>query len=149
MKLILRNDVENLGRYGETVRVAPGFARNYLLPKGFAVLATDGNLRQLEAERDAYLKKAAARLAGANEVKARLESLTLSFQRKAGEDGKLFGSVTLHDIGDALKAQGYEIARRDILLAEHHVKTIGEFTVSVKLHHDVKAVVKGVVTAQG
>lgn len=148
MKLILKNDVENLGRFGEIVKVAPGYGRNYLIPKGFAVLATDGNVRQLEAERSAYLKKAAARIASFNEVKAKLEAVSLSFKRKAGEDGKLFGSVTSHDIEGAFKALGYEVAKRDIVLSEP-VKTMGEFTFSVKLHHDVVASVKGVVTAEG
>lgn len=147
MKLILKNDVENLGRFGEIVRVAPGYGRNYLVPKGLAVLATDGNVRQLEAERSAYLKKAAARIASFKEVKAKLEAVTLSFQRKAGEDGKLFGSVTTHDIENAFKAQGYEVARRDIVLSEH-VKTVGEFMFTVKLHHEVAASVKGVVTIE-
>lgn len=147
MKLILKNDVDNLGRFGDTVKVAPGYARNYLIPKGFAIPATDGNMRQFEAERAAYLKKAQARIASANEVRALLETLNLSFKRKAGEDGKLFGSVTAHDIEGALKAQGYEIEKRDIHLAEL-IKTTGEFTASVKLHTDVSANVKLTVAAE-
>lgn len=147
MKLILKNDVDNLGRFGDTVKVAPGYARNYLIPKGFAIPATDGNMRQLEAERAAYLKKAQARIASANEVRASLEALNLSFKRKAGEDGKLFGSVTAHDIEVALKAQGYEIEKRDIHLAEL-IKTTGEFTAFVKLHTDVSANVKLIVAAE-
>ncbi|MBI5563224.1 MAG: 50S ribosomal protein L9 [Deltaproteobacteria bacterium] len=147
MKLILRNDVENLGRYGDTVKVAPGYGRNYLIPKGLAMPATVGNLRQLEAERSAYLKKAEARRAAADEVKSRIETLSLRFTRKAGEDGKLFGSVTTHDIEGAIKAEGYEIERRDLALAEP-IKTVGEFTVAVKLHPDVQASIKVTVAAE-
>ena len=140
MNLILKKDVENLGRFGDHVKVADGYGRNYLLPQGLAVLATPGNLRQLEAERDAYLKKAQTRREQADKLKSDLEALSLSFTRKSGDDEKLFGSVTTHDIETELKAKGFSIEKKDIHLADH-VKTLGQFQCTVKLHMDVVATI--------
>lgn len=138
MNLILKKDVENLGRFGDHVKVADGYGRNYLLPQGLAVLATPGNLRQLEAERDAYLKKAQGRREQADKLKADLEAVSLTFTRKSGDDDKLFGSVTTHDIETELKAKGFSIEKKDIHLAEH-IKTLGSYQCTVKLHMDVVA----------
>lgn len=140
MNLILKKDVENLGRFGDHVKVADGYGRNYLLPQGLAVLATPGNLRQLEAERDAYLKKAQTRREQADKLKSDLEALSLSFTRKSGDDEKLFGSVTTHDIETELKAKGFSIEKKDIHLADH-IKTLGQFQCTVKLHMDVVATI--------
>lgn len=141
MHVILKKEVENLGAFGDKVKVADGYARNYLIPKGFAVEATPGNVRQFAAERDAYLKKAAEKKAQAEKRKAEVETITLTFTRKAAEEEKLFGSVTVHDIEEALKAHGLQPEKKDIILAEP-IKTAGEHTAQVKLHPGVVATVK-------
>jgi large subunit ribosomal protein L9 len=141
MNVILKKEVPNLGRYGDKVRVAEGYARNYLIPKGLASEATPGNLKQFEAEKDAFLLKEKARKEKAEGLRSGLEALSLTFRRKAGEDEKLFGSVTAHDIESELKTKGFSIEKKDILL-EEAIKTLGSFTVSVKLHPEVTAVVK-------
>lgn len=138
MRVILKKEVENLGKYGDTVKVAPGYARNYLIPKGMAAEATAGNKRQFDAEKEAYLGKVQARKEQAEGLKARLDAVCLSFSRKTSEEDKLFGSVTVHDIEEGLKAQGFQIERKDILL-EDHIKSLGRFTVPVKLHSAVSA----------
>ncbi|MDH4226701.1 MAG: 50S ribosomal protein L9 [Deltaproteobacteria bacterium] len=141
MKVILRDDVENLGSFGEVVRVAPGYARNYLIPRGRAVSATPGNLKQIETEKEAYRKKAVQVKGDAEKVKAEMEALTLEFTRKAGEEDKLFGSVTSMDVEAALKAKGFNVEKRNIILSEP-IKVLGPATVSVRLHAEVKAAVK-------
>ena len=116
--ILLREDIEHVGGRGEIVKVKAGFARNYLLPQGFATLATKGNVKQIDQERGALLKKAAIEKATADAQKEQMETITLSFERKAGETGQLFGSVTSMDIADALKSKGYEIDRRKIVLKD-------------------------------
>src|SRR5678810_785558 len=106
--ILLREDIEELGGRGEIVKVKAGYARNYLLPQGFASLATKGNVKQIEQERAALLKKAAIERATAEAQRDQMGTIALSFERKAGEHGTLFGSVTSMDIADALKAKGYE-----------------------------------------
>jgi len=146
--ILLREDIENVGGRGEIVKVKAGYARNYLLPHKFASLATKGNVKQIEQERSALLKKAAIEKATADAQKVQMESINLSFARKAGEHGTLFGSVTSMDIADALKAKGYEIDRRKIVLKEA-IKETGEYTVNVKLHREVTLAVPVTVTAEG
>ena len=146
--ILLREDIEHVGGRGEIVKVKAGYARNYLLPHGFASLATKGNVKQIEQERSALLKKAAIEKATADAQKEQMESISLSFQRKAGEHGTLFGSVTSMDIADALKAKGYEIDRRKIVLKDA-IKETGEYTVNVKLHREVTLAVPVTVTAEG
>ncbi len=142
MKVILKKEVADIGGYGETVKVARGYARNYLIPKGFAIEATPGNLRQLDAEREAYMGKVAAHKEAAEKLANELEAVSLSFERKVGEDEKLFGSVTTHDIEEALKSRGFQhVEKRDITL-EEPVKKIGSYTVAVKLHPEVSAKIK-------
>ena len=141
MKMILRKEVPSLGNYGDVVKVTTGYARNYLIPKGIAVEATSGNLKQFEAEKGAYLRKEADRKKKAEALKGGIESVTLSFARKAGDDERLFGSVTSHDIEEALKAKGFEVERKEIALKEP-IKTIGLHTVTVKLHSEVSADVR-------
>ncbi len=141
MNVILKKEVPNLGRYGDKVKVAEGYARNYLIPKGMAAEATPGNLKQFEAEKEAFLRKETERKEKAEGLRSGIEALSLTFRRKAGEDEKLFGSVTAHDIESELKAKGFGIEKKDILL-EEAIKTLGNFTVSVKLHPEVTAVVK-------
>lgn len=148
MKVILKKDMSSLGGYGEVVNAARGYARNYLIPRGIAIEATPGNLRQLDSERAAYVKKVAAKVADAEKLVAELEAVSLSFERKAGEDSKLFGSVTTHDIEEALKAKGFaSIDRKAITLGEP-IKTVGTHAASVKLHPEVSASIKVEVVAE-
>jgi large subunit ribosomal protein L9 len=146
--VLLREEVDNLGGRGELVKVKAGYARNYLLPQGLASLATKGNLRQIELEREALLKKAAVERSTAEAQAAQMGDIALSFERKAGDHGTLFGSVTSMDIAEALQAKGYEIDRRRINLKEA-IKETGEYTVNVKLHREVTLAVPVTVTAEG
>jgi large subunit ribosomal protein L9 len=146
--VLLREDIETLGGRGEIVKVKAGYARNYLLPQGLATLATKGNLRQIEGEREALLKKAAIEKATADAQKEQMGDIRLEFERKAGEGGTLFGSVTSMDIAAALQGQGYEIDRRRIVLREP-IKETGEYTVKVKLHREVTLDVPVTVTPEG
>src|SRR3712207_2754361 len=134
--VLLREDVDNLGARGEVVKVKAGYARNYLLPRKLAVEATPGNVRQIEAERAALLKKEARERATAEAQAALLRSLALSFARRVGEHGILYGSVTSMDIAEALREKGFEVDRRRIHLREA-IKETGEFSVGVRLHREV------------
>lgn len=146
--VLLREEIDHVGGRGEIVKVKAGYARNYLLPQGLATLATKGNVKQIEQERTALLKKAAAEKSTAEAQAAQMGDIKLSFERKAGEHGTLFGSVTSMDIAEALQAKGYEIDRRRINLKEA-IKETGEFTVNVKLHREVTLAVPVTVTAEG
>ncbi len=146
--VLLREDIDTLGGRGEVVKVKAGYARNYLLPQGLATLATKGNVKQIEGERSALLKKAAIEKATADAQKEQMGVITLEFERKAGEGGTLFGSVTSMDIAAALQGKGYEIDRKKIVLREP-IKETGEYTVKVKLHREVTLEVPVTVTAEG
>lgn len=146
--ILLREDIDNVGGRGEIVRVKAGFARNFLLPQGFATLATKGNVKQIEQEREALLKKAAVERTTAEAQLAQMSNIALSFERKAGEHGTLFGSVTSMDIAEALKAKGYEVDRRKIVLRDA-IKETGEYTVNVKLHREVTLTIPVTVTGEG
>jgi len=135
-QVLLREDIDNLGARGEIVRVKSGYARNYLLPRRLAVEATTNNVRQIEGERAALVKREAKERSSADAQAGRLSSLTLKFERKVGEAGVLYGSVTSMDIAHALKEQGYEIDRRRIVLREP-IKRFGNYQVPVRLHRDV------------
>jgi large subunit ribosomal protein L9 len=143
MKLILREDVENLGKGGDLVDVKPGYGRNYLLPRGLAVAANPKNVRELEHQKKIAEAKAAKMKASAEAVAKRLAETPIALQRKVGEQEKLYGSVTALDIVEALAARGLQLDRRTIDLAEP-IKTLGDFEVPVKLHREVigKAKVK-------
>jgi large subunit ribosomal protein L9 len=146
--ILLREDVDALGGRGEIVKVKAGYARNYLLPHGLATLATKGNVKQIEQERAALLKKAAEEKATAELQKEQMGVIELSFERKAGDGGTLFGSITSMDIAEALQAKGYEVDRKKIAL-RHPIKETGEYTVNVKLHREVVLPVPVTVTAEG
>jgi large subunit ribosomal protein L9 len=135
-KVLLREDVDDLGARGEIVRVRSGYARNYLLPRNLAVEATAGNVRSIEQERAALLKKEAKERSTAEAQSDQMRSLLLEFKRKAGEHGALYGSVTSMDLAEALKERGYEIDRHRIHLREP-LKRLGEFNVPVRLHREV------------
>ena len=146
--ILLREDIDTLGGRGEIVKVKAGYARNYLLPQGLATLATKGNVKQIDKEREALLKKASVERATAEAQKDQMGSIELAFERKAGEGGTLFGSVTTMDIAEALQAKGYEIDRRKISLRDA-IKETGEYTVKVKLHREVTLEVPVTVKAEG
>ena len=147
-KILLREDMENLGGRGEIVKVKSGYARNYLLPQGLATLATKGNLKQIELERSALLKKAATEKSTAEAQAEQMRDITLNFERKAGENGTLFGSVTTMDITEALRAKGYEFDRRRIVLKDT-IKETGDYTANLKLHREVTLEIPITVTAEG
>ena len=136
MEVILREDVEKLGNRGQVVKVAPGYARNFLLPKRLAVAATDANKKIVEQERQAALRRDAKEAADASDLGKMLQAVSISIAQKAGENDQLFGSVTAKDIAEALEKQGYTIDRRKIHLNEP-IKTLGEFKIPVRLHRDV------------
>ena len=146
--ILLREDIEALGGRGEIVKVKAGYARNYLLPKGLATLATKGNVKQIEQEREALLKRAAEERSTAEAQKEQMGNIELTFERLAGEGGTLFGSVTSMDIAAALQEKGYEIDRRRIALKDA-IKETGEYTVKVKLHREVTLDVPVLVKAEG
>jgi large subunit ribosomal protein L9 len=141
IEVILRDDVTSLGKAGELVRVRPGYARNYLLPQGLAYEATAGNRKRIEAESRARSARFATEKAGAEAFAARLRETPLTLTGQAGEEGKLFGSVTASDIAEALKASGIEVDRRKIELP-HPIKTLGEHVVAVRIHPEVPAEVR-------
>jgi large subunit ribosomal protein L9 len=146
--VLLREDIDDLGARGEIVRVKAGYARNYLLPRKLAVQATASNVKQIEQERAALLKKEANEKSGAEEQAGLMKSLRLSFTRKVGEHGILYGSVTSMDIAEALKERGYEVDRRRITLREA-IKETGEFTVPVRLHREVTVEIPVEVVGEG
>ena len=135
-KVLLREDVDDMGARGEIVRVRAGYARNYLLPRNLAVEATAGNVKGIEQERAALLKKEAKERATAESQSQQMGSLVLEFKRKAGEQGALYGSVTSMDVAEALKERGYEIDRHRIHMREP-LKRLGDYTVPVRLHREV------------
>lgn len=144
MELLLKEDVEHLGARGDLVKVRPGYGRNYLLPRGLAILATPANVKQIELQRKALLKRAAAEREQAAAQAGLLAEVVLEFARKVGEHGILYGSVTSMDIAEALAAKGFEIERKRIQLRDP-IKEPGEYEVPVKLHREVQAQVKVVV----
>lgn len=141
MEVILREHVEHLGRRGEIVKVADGYARNYLLPRSLALRATDGNKKQVERQRAKFEAKEAEDRGAAQRVADRLAGLEIVISRRVGETEALYGSVTSVDIAEALAAKGYEIDRRKLQLADA-IKRIGDFDVPVKLFRDVTATLK-------
>ena len=141
IEVILREDVKSLGNSGELVRVKPGYARNFLLPRGLAFEATEGNRKRIAAETRAKGMRNQAERTEAERFAATLGEVTLTLTGKAGDEGKLFGSITAQDIADALAAQGHQVDRRRIEL-EHPIKSLGHHTVEVRLHPEVHAEVR-------
>lgn len=141
MQVILKESLENLGNPGDIVTVKPGYARNYLIPQGLAYEASDANVRRIEREKAQIEKKAGEQLADARERAAAIEGVSVTFQARAGEEGKLFGSITNADIAEKLAAQGVEIDRKQIQLDEP-IKGLGVFSVPIRLHADVRPEVK-------
>jgi len=138
MEVILREDVEKLGIRGEVVKVAPGYARNYLLPKKLAVAANESNKKIVEQERQAHLRKEVKLKSEAEDLSKLLTGVSVTIAQKAGENDQLFGSVTAKDVAEALAAKNFIIDRRKIHL-EEPIRQLGEFKVPVRLHKDVTA----------
>ena len=147
MEVILKEDVANLGLRGEVVKVADGYARNFLLPRKLALQATANNKAVIDQMKAAAARRSATEKAQAEEWVAKLDPVVLSFTRKAGEQGHLFGSVTSADIASDLAAKGFEVDRRKIQLGEP-LKSLGEFTVPIRLHREVTARVRVKVLAE-
>jgi large subunit ribosomal protein L9 len=147
MELILREDVKSLGKAGEIVRVKPGYGRNYLLPQGLAYEATEGNKKRIAAETKARTSRQDVERTEAERAAAALGQVALTLTGKAGEEGKLFGSITTQDLADALARQGHQIDKRRIEL-DHPIKTLGHHTVAVRLHPEVHAEVHVSVVAE-
>jgi large subunit ribosomal protein L9 len=141
MEVILREAVEKLGHPGDVVKVSPGFARNYLLPRGIAYEATPGNLKRIAQEKDRLEAAENTRRGAAQELANKLEPISLTFSARVGEEGKLFGSVTSADIAAQLEQQGLHIEKRMIDLHDP-IRALGVYKVPVKLHADVKAEIK-------
>ena len=144
MKVILKQDVEKLGKTGDIVKIAPGYGRNYLIPRKFAVMATPGNIKTVEIERLALAKRDQREKDAASLLAQELVKITISVKRKTGEEGVLYGSVTALDIADFLAARKIEIDKRKIQLDEP-IKAIGEFQVPIRLHREVTVPIKVVV----
>jgi large subunit ribosomal protein L9 len=147
MEVILKEDVPNLGLRGDVVKVAEGYGRNYLLPRNMALQATAANKAVIEQMKAAAARRSASEKAQAEELAAKLEPVELSFVRKSGEAGHLFGSVTSADIANELEAKGFDVDRRKIQLSDP-LKTVGDVVVGIRLHREVTAHIKVKVVAE-
>jgi large subunit ribosomal protein L9 len=147
MEVILREDIDKVGTRGQVVKVAPGYARNFLLPKKLAVAATSANKKIVEQERQSHLRKEAKQKGEAEDLSKLLTGVSVTIAQKAGENDQLFGSVTSKDVGDALAGKNYTIDRRKIQMDEP-IKQLGEYKVPVRLHKDVTAEVTVVVVRE-
>ncbi len=148
MKVILKEDVPNLGRKGDIVEVASGYGRNYLIPKKIALEVTPSNLKMIEIERKAILKRLEKEKLSAEEFAQSLQKVKLTFHRKSGEKDVIFGSVTSLDIQKSLKDLGFNVDKRKILL-EEPIKRLGNYTVPIKVYHDLTAEINVEVLKEG
>ncbi|HJQ25335.1 MAG TPA: 50S ribosomal protein L9 [Blastocatellia bacterium] len=148
MDVLLKEDVDNLGQRGQVVRVRAGYGRNYLLPQGLAIEASAGNRRMIEEQRRMLAKREQREKASAQGEAQKLDGLELRFERRVGEHGILYGSVTALDIAEELKQRGYNVERRRIGLRDH-IKEVGDFDVTIKLHREVAPVIKVKVRKEG
>lgn len=148
MEVILLEKVANLGALGDQVRVRPGYGRNYLIPQGKATPATPENIEKFEQRRAELERQAAEALAAAQARAEKLDGFELTLTAKAGEEGKMFGSVGTADIAEGLKAAGHEIERHEVLLPEGAFRQLGEYEVQLRLHADVDATIKLVIAAE-
>jgi large subunit ribosomal protein L9 len=148
MDVLLKEDVDNLGQRGEVVRVRSGYGRNYLLPQGLAIEATTGNKRMIDEQRRVLAKREDRERASAHGEASKLDGIEIRFDRRVGEHGILYGSVTALDIAEALKERGYAVDRRRIGLRDH-IKEVGDYDVSIKLHRDINPTIKIKVRKEG
>jgi large subunit ribosomal protein L9 len=147
MEVILREDVEKVGTRGSMVKVADGYARNFLLPKRLAVPASEANKKIVEQEREAYLRREAKVKSESEDLAKLMANVTVTFHQRVGENNQLFGSVTAKDIAEALEAQKYHVERRKIHLDEP-IRTLGEHKVTLRLHRDVATEITVIVEAE-
>lgn len=147
MEVILRETIDTLGRAGQVVKVKAGYARNYLLPRKLAYLATPGNLKVIEFERNSLVRKEAKQKGEADQLKALLDAVEITIRRKVGEQNTLYGSVTNSDVADELEKKGFQIEKRKIHM-DDHIKQLGEFEIPIRLFKDVTAGVKLKVEAE-
>jgi large subunit ribosomal protein L9 len=147
MEVILRQTIDNLGRAGQIVKVANGYARNYLLPKKLAYPATPGNMKVIESERQSLLRKDAKQQEDAQQLQKALDAVEITIRRKVGEQNALYGSVTNSDVADELEKKGFQVEKRKIMM-DDHIKTTGEFSLPIRLFKDVIAHVKLKVEAE-
>lgn len=147
MEVILREDVEKLGSRGQIVKVADGYARNFLLPRRLAVMATESNRKIVEQERDAHLRREAKLADEARDLAKLMESVSITITQRAGEEGQLFGSVTAQDIVAELEKQNFTIERRKVQL-EHPIRQVGDYKVPVRLHREVTVEIPVTVAAE-
>jgi large subunit ribosomal protein L9 len=148
MDVLLKEDVDNLGQRGQVVRVRSGYGRNYLLPQGLAIEATTGNKRMIDEQRRVLAKREDKERASAHGEAEKLDGLEIRFDRRVGDHGILYGSVTALDIAEALKERGYAIDRRRIGLRDH-IKEVGDYDVAIKLHRDINPSIKIKVRKEG
>jgi large subunit ribosomal protein L9 len=148
MDVLLKEDIDNLGNRGQVVRVRSGYGRNYLLPQGLAIEATAGNKRMIEEQRRVLAKREERERTSAQSESSKLDGLELRFERRVGEHGLLYGSVTALDIIEELKKLGYTVERRKISLRDH-IKEVGDYDVTIKLHRDVVPTIKVKVRKEG
>jgi large subunit ribosomal protein L9 len=141
MEVILRETIDTLGRAGQVVKVKAGYARNYLLPRKLAYLATPGNLKVIEFERQSLIRKEAKQKGEADQLKGLLDAVEIVIRRKVGEQNTLYGSVTNSDVADELEKKGFQIEKRKIHM-DDHIKQLGDFEIPIRLFKDVTAVVK-------
>jgi large subunit ribosomal protein L9 len=141
MKLILKQDVEKLGEAGEIVTVKDGYGRNYLIPQGFAIMATDSALRAIEEENRQRSRKIEATIQNAQKLADQIEKISITISVTAGEDGKIFGTVTTQQLADAVNEKGFNIDRKKINI-DTDVKNLGEYTATVDIFKDIKATLK-------
>ncbi len=141
VNVVLRADVENLGSTGDVVKVKPGYARNFLVPRGLASIATRANVKQIEHEKELARQKAAKLRAEQEKIAAELEKVVVMIAKEAGEEGKLFGSVTAADVAEGLARKGYEVDKKKLVVPDH-IKEVGTYEVFVKLQQGVQAKVR-------
>ncbi len=141
MEVILRQAVDNLGQPGDVVVVSPGFARNYLLPRGIAYQATEGNKKRIAQEKDRLVAAESERRDAAEAISKQFEEVSITFSARVGEEGKLFGSVTTGDIVEQLQAQGFTVEKRQVELDEP-IKSLGVYRIPIRLHADVRPEIK-------
>jgi large subunit ribosomal protein L9 len=141
MEVILRETIESLGRAGQVVKVADGYARNYLLPRKLAYLATPGNIKVIGFERESLLRKEAAQQGDAEKLKEMIEKVEVTIRRKVGEHDALYGSVTNSDVAEELEKKGFQLEKRKIQM-DDHIKALGEYQIPIRLFKDVTAHIK-------
>lgn len=147
MKVLLKSDVPKIGKKGELLDVKEGYARNFLIPNGLAIEASGGALKQVQEEKNAIDRKKAKEKEEAEVLAAKLKGITITLRHKAGDEGRLFGSITSAEVAEALKSKGFDIDKKKIVM-DDHIRLVGEHSVKIKLHHEVTASLRVIVEKQ-